>query len=196
MYSAVPDSREARGDGSTMGESGRCEGLAGSVASGGRAEPASIQASALDATGNPGWGQVLVTTVRLWLSRRMPRVSIERPDRAASLAAADRAAAGHGPRTAGDAAAGSPSWGQVLATTVRLGLSRRMPRVSIEWQHRDWPGASQAPRPARELGRPADRGVRRSAGAAVPRGSAGAPVPRGSYRRVLAASMLGLGLLA
>jgi len=124
-----------------MGESGRGEGLAGSVASGGRAEPASIQASALDATGNPGWGQVLVTTVRLWLSRRMPR-------------------------------------------------------VSIEWQHRDWPGASQAPRPARALGRPADRGVRRSAGAAVPRGSAGAPVPRGSYRRVLAASVLGLGLLA
>src|SRR5580692_7941933 len=141
MYAAVPDRREARGDGSTMGESGRCEGLAGSVASGGRAEPASNQASALDATGNPGWGQVLVTTVRLWLSRRMPR-------------------------------------------------------VSIEWQHRDWPGASQAPRPARALGRPADRGVRRSAGAAVPRGSAGAAVPRGSYRRVLAASMLGLGLLA
>jgi LPXTG-site transpeptidase (sortase) family protein len=181
-----------------MGESGRCEGLAGSVASGGRAEPASIQAAALDATGNPSWGQVLVTTVRLWLSRRMPRVSIERPDRAASLAAADRAAAGygprtagdaagHGPRTAGDAAAGSPSWGQVLATTIRLWLSRRMPRVSIEWQHRDWPGASQAPRPARALRRPAGRGVRRSAGA---------PRPRGSYRRVLAASLLGLGLLA
>jgi hypothetical protein len=141
--------------------------------------------------GNSSWGQVLVTTVRLWLTRRMPRVSIERPDMAASLAAADRAAAGHGPRTAGDAAAGNPSWGQVLATTIRLWLTRRMPRVSIEWQHhdwqRDWQGASQAPRPARVLRRPSDRGVRRSARA---------PVPRGSYRRVLAASMLGLGLLA
>jgi hypothetical protein len=161
-----------------MGESGRCEGLSGSVASGGRAEPAAIQAPALDATGNPSWGQVLVTTVRLWLSRRMPRVSIERPDRAASLAAADRAAAGygprtagdaagHGPRTAGDAAAGSPSWGQVLATTIRLWLSRRMPRVSIEWQHQDWAGASQVPRPARVLQRPADSAVRRPAGRGV-----------------------------
>src|SRR5580704_1939413 len=132
MCSAVPDGREARGDGSTMG------------------------------AGNSSWGQVLVTTARLWLSRRMPRVSIERPDMAASLAASDRAAAdrtaaGPGPKTAGGTAAGgtaaggtaaggtaaggtaagNPSWGQVLATTVRLWLSRRMPRVSIEWRHHD-----------------------------------------------------------
>jgi Sortase domain len=135
--------------------------------------------------GNSSWGQVLVTTARLWLSRRMPRVSIRRPDMAASLAAADRAAAdgaaaGPGPKTAGGTAAGNPSWGQVLATTVRLWLSRRMPRVSIEWQHHDWQGAS---RPARALRHPSDRGAQRSA-------------PRGSYRRLLAASMLGLGLLA
>jgi hypothetical protein len=130
--------------------------------------------------GNPSWGQILATTVRLWLSRRMPRVGIERPDMAASLAAADRAVADR-------AAAANPSWGQVLATTIRLWLARRMPRVSIEWQHHDWQGASQAHRPARALRRPADRGVQRSARA---------PALRGSYRRLLAASMLGLGLLA
>ena len=128
--------------------------------------------------GNPSWGQVLATTVRLWLARRMPRVSIERPDMAASLAAAERAA---------DNAAANPSWGQVVATTIRLWLARRMPRVSIEWQHHERQDGSRVRRPARALPRPADRGVRRSARA---------PVPRGSYRRVLAASMLGLGLLA
>jgi LPXTG-site transpeptidase (sortase) family protein len=163
--------------------------------------------------GNSSWGQVLVTTARLWLSRRMPRVSIERPDMAASLAASDRAAAdrtaaGPGPKTAGGTAAGgtaaggtaaggtaaggtaagNPSWGQVLATTVRLWLSRRMPRVSIEWRHHDWQGASQAHSPARALRHPSGRGgVQRSVRA---------PALRGSYRRLLAASMLGLGLLA
>jgi Sortase domain len=150
MYSAVSDSREAGGDGSTMG-----------------------------GEGHPSWGQVLATTVRLWLSRRMPRVSIERPDMAVSLAAADRAA--------GNATAANPSWGQVLATTIRLWLSRRMPRVSIEWQHHDWQGASLVHSPARALRHPSERGVQRSARA---------PAVRGSYRRLLAASMLGLGLLA
>jgi len=115
--------------------------------------------------GKSSWGQVLVTTVRLWLSRRMPRVSVEWPDAAASLAAADRAA------PAGSAAA-NPSWGLVLATTIRLWLSRRMPRVSVEWRHHDWQDGSQVRRPDR------------------------APGPRGSYRRLLAASMLGLGVLA
>jgi Sortase domain len=110
--------------------------------------------------GNSSWGQVLVTTVRLWLSRRMPRVSIRWPDAAASLAAADRAAAAN------------PSWGQILATTIRLWLSRRAPRVSVEWHHHDRPDGSQV------------------------RGPAPAPVPRRSYRRLLAASMLGLGVLA
>jgi LPXTG-site transpeptidase (sortase) family protein len=133
--------------------------------------------------GNPSWGQVLATTVRLWLARRMPRVSIERPDMAAGLAAADRAAAD---RAAGSAAA-NPSWGRVVATTIRLWLARRMPRVSIEWQHHDRQAGSQVRRPARALLPPADRGVQRSARA---------PAPRGSYRRLLAASMLGLGLLA
>src|SRR6202167_3402375 len=130
MCSAVPDSREARGDGSTIGEEGRRTVPPGSVPPGGRAGPASIPASPPDPAGNPSWGQVLVTTVRLWLSRRMPRVGIERPDMAASLAAADRAVADR-------AAAANPSWGQVLATTIRLWLARRMPRISIEWQHHD-----------------------------------------------------------
>jgi hypothetical protein len=115
--------------------------------------------------GNSSWGQVLVTTVRLWLSRRMPRVSIRWLDRAASLAAADRAAAA------------DPSWGQVLATTIRLWLSRRMPRVSVEWQHYDRQYHDQ--QDGSQVHRPAPT-----------------PAPRGSYRRLLAASMLSLGLLA
>jgi sortase (surface protein transpeptidase) len=169
-----------------MGEEGRCGVPSGSVPPGGETGPASIPASPPDATGNPSWGQVLATTIRLWLSRRMPRVSIEWPDMAVSLAAGDRAVAGPGPKTAGSAAA-NPSWGQVLATTIRLWLSRRMPRVGIEWQHHDWRGGSQVHRPARTLRRPSDRGGRRSARA---------PAPRGSYGRLLAASLLGLGLLA
>ena len=175
-----------------MGEEGRRTVPSGSVPPGGRAGPASIPASPPDPAGNPSWGQVLVTTVGLWLSRRMPRVRIERPDMAVSLAAADRAAAdraaaGPGPKTAGDAAGANPSWGQVLATTIRLWLSRRMPRVRIEWQHHDWQGGGQADSPTRTHRRASDRGVQRSARA---------PAQRGSYRRLLAASMLGLGLLA
>jgi hypothetical protein len=213
-----------------MGEEGRRTVPPGSVPPGGRAGPASVPASPQDAPGNPSWGQVLVTTVGLWLSRRMPRVRIERPDMAVSLAAADRAAGGAaaggaaaggaaaggaaaggaaaggaaaadraaggaaaGDRAAGGAAAGgaaaaaSPSWGQVLATTIRLWLSRRMPRVRIEWQRHDWQGGGQAHSPARTHRRPSDRGVQRPARA---------PAQRGSYRRLLAASMLGLGVLA
>ncbi len=132
--------------------------------------------------GNPTWGQVLATTVRLWLSRRMPRVRIEWPDMAA-----DRAAAGPGRKTAGSAAAANPSWGQVLATTIRLWLCRRMPQVSVEWQRHEWQASRQARRPARALRRPLDCGGGRPALA---------PALRGSYRRLVAASMLGLGLLA
>ena len=103
--------------------------------------------TSMDATGNPSWGQVLATTVRLWLSRRMPRISIEWPDMSASSAAADRPVLVPVLSTASD-----PSWGRVLVTTIRLWLSRRMPRISIEW--------------------------------------------RVSFGRLLAASVLGLGLLA
>jgi len=83
----------------------------------------------VDATRNPSWGQVLATTIRLWLSRRMPRVSIEWPDTSASSAAADH------PVPVPVLSTGSnPSWGRVLVTTIRLWLSRRMPRISIEWR--------------------------------------------------------------
>jgi hypothetical protein len=92
-----------------MGEEGRRTVPPGSVPPGGRAGPASVPASPQDAPGNPSWGQVLVTTVGLWLSRRMPRVRIERPDMAVSLAAADRAAGGAaaGGAAAADLAAGN-----------------------------------------------------------------------------------------
>jgi Sortase domain len=119
----------------------------GSVLPGRRATPAPAPEPSIEATGNPSWGQVLATTIRLWLSRRMPRVSIEWPDASASSAAADHPVLGPVLSTASD-----PSWAQVLVTTVRLWLARRMPRISVEW--------------------------------------------RVSFGRLLAASMLGLGLLA
>ncbi len=124
------------------------------------------------AAGNPSWGRVLATTVRLWLSRRMPRisVSIEWPDTSTVLAAA-----GHTVRVPVLRTAPDPSWGQVLVTTVSLWLSRRMPRISIEW------------RPARPPGRSFGSGLSRPA-----RG----PARRRSLGRLLAASALGLGLLA
>ncbi|MGH3224487.1 MAG: class F sortase [Streptosporangiaceae bacterium] len=83
----------------------------------------------MDATRNPSWGQVLATTIRLWSSRRMPRISIEWPDMSASPAAADQPVLVPVLRTTSN-----PSWGRVLVTTVRLWLSRHMPRISIEWR--------------------------------------------------------------
>ena len=100
----------------------------------------------MGATGNPSWRRVLATTIRLWLSRRMPRVSIEWPDMSDSSAAADH------PVLWPVLSTSDPSWGRIVLTTIRLWLSRRMPRISIEW--------------------------------------------RVSFGRLLAASMLGLGLLA
>ncbi len=130
-----------------MGEKSRRGTPSGSVLPGGQARLASDPNTSTDAKGNPSWGQVLATTIRLWLSRRMPRISIEWPDMSASSGAADHPVLVPFLGTASD-----PSWGRVLVTTIRLWLSRRMPRISIEW--------------------------------------------RVSFGRLLAASVLGLGLLA
>jgi len=130
-----------------MGEKSRRGMPSGNVLPGGQAAPAPAPKISTDATGNPSWGQVLATTIRLWLSRRMPRVSIEWPDMSASSAAA-----GHPVFVPVLSTAPDPSWGQVLVTTIRLWLARRMPRIAIEW--------------------------------------------RVSFGRLLAASMLSLGLLA
>ena len=163
-----------------MGEDGRRGVPYGSVLLGGHARPATVPATSTDATRNPSWSQVLATTIRLWLSRRMPRVSIEWPDRSVSSAAAGHA--GHVPVMSATA---DPSWGLVLVTTIRLWLSRRMPRVSIEWQHVRRPDGSR-------FNRPAWAHLRFPAGslARLPRAKGG------SFGRVLAASTLGLGLLA
>src|SRR5579859_2522946 len=182
MCSAVPDSRESRGDGSNMGEDGRRGVPYGSVLLGGHARPATVPATSTDATRNPSWSQVLATTIRLWLSRRMPRVSIEWPDRSVSSAAV-----GHAGLVPVMSATADPSWGLVLVTTIRLWLSRRMPRVSIEWQHVGRPDGSRFNRPAWAHRRFSAGGLARSLSAAA---------KRGSFGRVLAASTLGLGLLA
>jgi Sortase domain len=145
----------------------------GNVLPDGPARSAPALMTSVDAARNPSWGQVLATTIRLGLSRRMPRVSVEWPDISAVAV---------GPFLATP----NPSWGRVLVTTIHLWLSRRMPRISIEWQHYDRPGEDRFHRPA-QPGHVSADGVPRSA-----RGSA----PRGSFGRVLAASTLGLGLLA
>jgi len=147
MYSAVPDGSRIRGDGSNMGEKSRRGVPSGSVLPGGQARREPIQKTSIDAPSNPSWGQVLATTIHLWLSRRMPRISIEWPGMSASSTAAD-----HPVLVPVLSTASNPSWGRVLVTTIRLWLARRMPRVSVEW--------------------------------------------RVSFGRLLAASMLGLGLLA
>ena len=139
----------------------------------GQARPAPASMTSVDAARNPSWGQVLATTIRLWLSRRMPRVSIEWPDISAVAVVPFLTTA-------------DPSWGRVLVTTIRLWLSRRMPRISIEWQHAGRPDGNQFHRPAQPDRVPA-RGLPRLARTSV---------PRGSFGRVLAASALGLGLLA
>jgi sortase (surface protein transpeptidase) len=131
-----------------MGEEGPRGAPPGNVPPGGQTTPAPVTGQAAR---NPSWGRVLATTISLWLSRRMPRVSIEWPDMSVSTA-----------RTAANAVR-NPSWGRVLVTTVSLWASRRVPRVSVEWRRH--PGARRS-----NL--------------------------RGSYGRLLAASMLGLGLLA
>ena len=82
-----------------------------------------------DAPRNPSWGQVLATTIRLWLSRRMPRISVEWPDVSAGSVTAD-----HPVFVPVLLTASNPNWGQVLVTTIRLWLSRHMPRISIEWR--------------------------------------------------------------
>ena len=147
MYSAVPDGSRIRGDGSNMGEKSRRGVPSGSVLPGGQARREPVQKTSIDDPSNPSWGQVLATTIHLWLSRRMPRISIEWPDMSASSATAD-----HPVLVPVLSTASNPSWGRVLVTTIRLWLARRMPRISIEW--------------------------------------------RVSFGRLLAASMLGLGLLA
>ena len=116
----------------------------GSVLPDGQARPAPASMTSADAARNPSWGQVLATTVRLWLSRRMPRVSIEWPDISAVAVVPFLTTA-------------NPSWGQVLVTTIRLWLSRRMPRVSIEWQHPGRPDGNQFHRPAQPDRAPAAR---------------------------------------
>jgi hypothetical protein len=130
-----------------MGEKSRRGTPSGSVLPGGQARPAPVHKTSIDAAKNPSWHLVVATTIRLWLARRMPRVSIEWPDISASSAAAD-----HPVLVPVLSTASNPNWGRVLVTTIRLWLSRRMPRISIEW--------------------------------------------RVSFGRLLAASMLGLGLLA
>jgi Sortase domain len=154
----------------------------GSVLPGGQARPAPVPMTSTDAARNPSWGQVLATTIRLWLSRRMPRVSIEWPDMSSGPAAAGHAVPVPVLRTPAD-----PSWGQVLVTTISLWLSRRMPRISIEWQHPGRPGGNRVNQRSRLLRRISRGGLPRSA-----RG----PAQRGSFGRLLAASVLGLGLLA
>ncbi len=149
-----------------MGEQGGRGMLSASVPPGGRTRAASAPKTPEDAARNPSWAQVLGTTVRLWLSRRRPRVSIEWPDASSGPgAAAAHSAPGPVLRT-------DPSWGRVLITTISLWLSRTMPRISIEWQH---PG--------------------RFSRGGLPRPAPG-PAHRGSFGRLLAASALGLGLLA
>jgi sortase (surface protein transpeptidase) len=131
-----------------MGKEGPCGAPPGNVPPGGQTRPAPVTERAAR---DPSWGRVLATTISLWLSRRMPRVSIEWPQLPVSTA-----------RTAANAVR-DPSWGRVLATTISLWVSRRVPRVSVEWRRH--PGVKSSNR-------------------------------RGSYGRLLAASMLGLGLLA
>jgi hypothetical protein len=165
-----------------MGEEGRRGMPPGSILPGSQAKPAPVPETSANAAGNPSWGQVLATTIRLWMSRRMPRISIEWPDMSVSPAAAGQAVFVPVLSTAAD-----PSWGQVLVTTIHLWLSRRMPRISIEWQHPGRGGGDRFPRPVRPHGRFAADGLPRSAQG---------PAQRGSFGRLLAASVLGLGLLA
>ncbi len=162
-----------------MGEEGRRDVPSGNVLPGGLARPGQVPVTSADATRNPSWGQVLATTIRLWLSRRMPRLSIEWPD-----SYDHSAAAGH--LVLPLLTTADPSWGRVLVTTIRLWLSRRMPRISIEWKHPSRPGRSRFHQPA-EPGRLSVGDLPRPA-----RSSAA----RGSFGRLLAASALGLGLLA
>ncbi len=170
-----------------MGEKGPYGVPPGNVLPGGQTNSAPVPDTTANAERDPSWGRVLVTTISLWLSRRMPRVSIRWPDTPLSSAAAGRPAPAPVLRTAANAER-DPSWGRVLVTTISLWLSRRMPRVSVEWRwHPGWQGGSRLHRRARQLRRPSAGGLRLLAhGANL----------RGSYGRLLAASVLGLGLLA
>lgn len=96
------------------------------------------------------------------------------PAEAGTRASEPRAAVA-APRTAPKDGA-EPSWGQVLATTVALWLSRRLPRAGTRWRR---PGAGST-RFFRKPRRPV------ASGATGPRWPA----------RLAAASMLGAGLLA
>jgi hypothetical protein len=165
-----------------MGEEGRRGVPSGSVLPGGQARPAPVLVTSTNGAGNPAWGQVLATTIRLWLYRRRPRISIEWPGMSSNPAAVGRAVLGPVLNTAAD-----PSWGQVLVTTIRLWRSRRMPRVNIEWQHPGRPAGSRLNRPARTHDRGSADGLPRPAWG---------PAQRVPFGRLLAASMLGLGLLA
>jgi hypothetical protein len=156
-----------------MGERGRRGLPSGSVLSDGPATHAPASMTSVDVARNPSRGQILVTTIRLWLSRRMPRFSIEWPDVSAATLVPALA------RT-------NPSWGRVLVTTIQLWLSRRMPRISIEWQHYDRQSEDRFHQPAQPGPVSAD---------VVPR-SARSSARRGSFGRLLAASALGFGLLA
>ncbi|HEY6313130.1 MAG TPA: class F sortase [Streptosporangiaceae bacterium] len=117
-------------------------------------------------------------------STPMPTVT---PDDAGASAAAVPTAV---PLTS-PAASAEPSWGQVLATTIRLWVSRHQ----ADAQRSGPQAGAQGPDGNRKLRRSS---VRRPAaqGASVPRGAVrGLAVPR-MPARLLAASMLGAGLLA
>jgi hypothetical protein len=91
------------------------------------------------------------------------------------------------PKTSPGTAA-EPSWGQVLATTVSLWVSRWSSGVSSHLRRRaGWQRTSRFRRLPGQLRHPPARGLRLAA-----RG----PTGRGPHARVLAALMLGAGLLA
>jgi Sortase domain len=83
-----------------------------------------------------------------------------------------------------------PSWGQVVATTISLWMSRRVPRVRIRWR----PGGTRL---GRSLRRPYLRSPRFGAWGSLVRRVPVQGLPlRGMPARALAVCMLGAGLLA
>jgi hypothetical protein len=120
-----------------------------------------------DAWWDPVW-DVEGTEPVVLTSTPMPAVT---PDGPLAPAAAIQEAPAAVPLTSPTASA-EPSWGQVMATTIRLWVSRRRPRAR---RPQEGPAGAQRPRG-------------RSAGAQRPKGR----VPA----RLLAGSMLGAGLLA
>jgi sortase family protein len=125
-------------------------------------------------TGQPGKAALVADSTEPGTLASLPDAP---PGHAAEPAAAVPAGSAAVPRTPRTAAP-DPSWGQVLATTISLWASRRRPLVGITGV----PSAAQAPAPP-VPGVPARRPRLAAWGRAVP-------------VRLLAASMLGAGLLA